>query len=294
MTNPYRPCTRLNIIDVTGGSLYLLDVIMGFTIGMRMIWRDKEALVMDGVLVAEFYVTKASAVLDIIAALPTIPIVRRCPHCMIMHTASCPIAPADCPALHPWLFFKHRVARAQPAALVALCSPAPGLQDALQLLYAGASARTTHAAGHRQRNHRVLLQLFVFHRRPGQRNRLPVVRGVARWFVWVFVWIDQPQAMVQFPSTSRAPAGISWLLWNLKTMSTTGSKPLGSTRHLKSSNTLPRSILRWQQSRQLVRFLSTPTTAAITCVHRVWQYFAGQHHRVYYQLWAHARWCVRC
>lgn len=68
--------TRLNIIDVIGGSLYLLDVIMGFTIGMRVQWRDREALVMDGVLVAEFYVTKASAVLDIIAALPTIPLVR--------------------------------------------------------------------------------------------------------------------------------------------------------------------------------------------------------------------------
>lgn len=70
-----RPPNRLNIVDIIGGSLYMLDVVMGFTIGVRIRWRDKEALVMDGVLVAEFYVTKASAVLDTIASLPTIPLV---------------------------------------------------------------------------------------------------------------------------------------------------------------------------------------------------------------------------
>lgn len=65
----------LNIVDVIGGSLYMVDVIMGFTIGVRVQWRQQEALVMDGVLVAEYYLSKSSAVGDVIAAIPTIPVV---------------------------------------------------------------------------------------------------------------------------------------------------------------------------------------------------------------------------
>ncbi len=74
----------LNIVDVVGGSLYMVDVMMGFTIGVRVRWRQQEALILDGVLVAEYYLCKSSALGDMIAALPTIPVVCCCGWCVVV------------------------------------------------------------------------------------------------------------------------------------------------------------------------------------------------------------------